>query len=303
MPHVFHHPCVRDMAWALSSPPLMQPVATKCSWFGARWYRQLFEDSVGWLHQLDEQPQELLDVIADEKDKRLGKYFETLWDYYFQCSSRFTVLRRNLQVHHRQRTLGELDFIVHDEVLQKNIHIEMAIKFYLGVGDTASMANWHGPGKQDRLDIKMKNLIDKQSVFSRHTVVVQQLLEEDIQIDQCAVIMKGRLFYPHRRGEPYIAPESSDPSHLKSYWYRYSDYSFCEHCRYMPLVRSGWMASQAFEAGKSMRQKQQLDECLSTGKLRLPLLLVRFNEEQESERIFLVPDDWPNDIHKMSGAL
>lgn len=292
----FKNSCVADLAWAIASPPLMRPTDVDCTWYDESWFSRLYDESLSWLYALDEAPAELLTVIAAQKDKRLGKYFETLWYYFFEHSNRFEVLAHNLQIRHENRTLGELDFIVHDRVTQQNTHLELAIKFYLGVGDTAANANWHGPGKQDRLDLKVNNLLKKQSVFSRQAIVKRQLQQANLRVDHCAVIMKGRLFYPQQQIDSCIVPINSHPTHLKSYWYRYSDYSFQHTCRYMPLVKSGWLAGQDCVVEQCLQNKQQLDQQLLSGKLRLPLLLLRYRNSMEAERFFLVLDNWPQGL-------
>ncbi len=53
------------------------------------------------------------------------------------------------------------------------------------------MINWHGPNLRDRLDIKVDHLLHRQSVISRDQRVAQWLKRRDLQIDSCAVILKG----------------------------------------------------------------------------------------------------------------
>lgn len=289
----YRHSCVRDLCWALASPPLMLVQDGVCRWYDDNWYRQLFHHSREWLDETDRRPEALLTMLQHNRDRRLGSYFETLWAYFFQCSPRFSLLARNIQIFDGNRTVGELDFVVRDHELQRNVHIELAIKFYLGAGNTQQQQNWLGPGRKDRLDIKMQTLLEKQSVLAHREPVRQQLLDNGIQIDDCAVIMKGRLFYPAARSDS-IAPADSHPRHLRGQWWRYSDFNWQEGLQYMPLPRHGWMAEQHWQPQHAVRDREQLDSLLLAGSLYLPVLMLIFENGRELRRGFIVPDDWTN---------
>ena len=288
----YQHACVRDLAWAIGSPPLMSPQQARCHWCDVDWYRQLLRDSQAWLRTVDAQPQVLQALLNDNRDRRLGSYFETLWAYYFAHSPRFSLLAHNLQIRQAGRTLGELDFVVHDHVADKTLHIEMAVKFYLGQSDTRQQANWRGPGKKDRLDIKMQSLLQRQSVIAATQVAAEQLLSRGIQVDDCAVILKGRLFYPADSVMQSAPPRDSHPQHLRGRWRCWRDF-VCEPGKwYAPQLRSGWLAGQGRREQQGFDQKATLKAMLDSGEWRLPLLLLVFHEEQEVERLFVMPDDW-----------
>ncbi len=291
----YQHACVRDLAWVIGSPPLMSPPQSVCHWCDADWSRQLWHDSLAWLQTVDAKPQTLQALLNHNRDRRLGSYFETLWAYYFAHSPRFSLLARNLQIMQAGRTLGELDFVVHDHAADKTLHIEMAVKFYLGLGDTRRQANWRGPGKKDRLDIKMRSLLQRQSVIARTQAAAEQLSSRGIQVDDCAVILKGRLFYPADSALQTGPPRDSHPQHLRGRWLRRRDF-VCEPGKwYAPLQRSGWLAGQGRRAQQGFDQMAMLEAMLGSGEWRLPLLLLVFHEEQEVERLFVMPDDWAED--------
>ncbi len=284
------HACVRDLAWALSSPPLMQPDDSGCHWFDDHWCRQLGEDSENWLHQLDADPKALQALLAVRHGQRLGRYFESLWAFYFEHSPRFRLLCQNVQIIDGARTLGELDFIVQDLQTGKTLHIEVSVKFYLGVDDTREQHNWYGPNSQDRLDIKMHTLLARQSRLTQQPQVAAQLHQQGICVDACAVILKGRLFYPMPGSPP---PKHCHGSHLRGRWQRFSGFD-CEPGRcYLPMPRSGWLAPQQINPAACLHHKSVLQALLDDGVLSLPLLLLVFDGERERERVFVVPDDWP----------
>lgn len=276
----------------------MQPDGVACRWYGDEWYKRIYSDSEEWLKKLDKQPGELEEKIASVKDRRLGKYFETLWAFYFLHSTRFRVIAQNRQIFSDGETLGELDLIVLDESTGSTIHIELAVKFYLGIGDTTKQSNWHGPGKRDRLDTKIRSLIEKQSTFAQHPIVNEILQTDNISVDGCAVILKGRLFYPVKQRNDYLLPQASNPHHLKHKWCTYHDFNLDQGTSYLPLIRSGWMAGQPFDPIRCIHTKKQLDQLINTTEIRLPVSLLGFADGVETCRLFVVPDEWTNGIVK-----
>ncbi len=282
--------CVRDLAWALASPPLMRPEATSCHWFDADWYRRLGQQSADWLHTLDANPSALQSLLQAQRDQRLGAYFESLWMFYFAHSPHYRLLQRNLQVVAAGRTLGELDCIVEERASGRRLHIELAVKFYLGVADTGALHNWHGANSNDRLDHKMQALLRHQSVLSRQPEVAGILRDRGIEVDDCAVILKGRLFYPPQGGQ---APRDSHPGHLRGCWLHYRGFDCMPGHRYAPLRRGDWLAPRHGTQGPVFTHRAQLQSMLDSGAYRLPLLLRVLNEAGEQQRLFLVPDDWP----------
>jgi len=287
----YEHDVVRDLVWAIASPPLMRAAGNSCTWFSDDWYQQRYLDSGAWLQQLDRDPTPLLEAVAAQKDRRLGNYFETLWAFWLEADERYDLVARNLPVREGGDTLGELDFIIRDNRSGLNYHWEVAVKFYLGVDDTSLLHNWHGPGKRDRLDIKLQHLRERQSLICRLPQTQAMLQELGLEIEGCAVILKGRLFYPRTPAEPR-PPEGACDSHLRSYWFRLADFlaSTDDGERFVPLLRTGWMSAHS-EVSASGCSRRELEHAIAQGVYRLPLYLLRIGASRGS-RLFLVPDDW-----------
>ena len=214
----YHHHCVADLAWALSSPPILQYDTAACRWYDETWYLDQYRQIEPRLRQLDNDPFELEELLAAQKDQRLGNYFETLWAYALRIHPRYRLVERNLQVHDGERTVGEMDFIVLDNDSGRYAHWELAIKFYLGHGNTVRHDAWHGPGKKDRLDVKVDYLLNKQISLSCHPAARSLLRQRGIVIEECAVIMKGRLFYPWQRSGVDFYPAAANLAHLTGDW-------------------------------------------------------------------------------------
>jgi hypothetical protein len=294
----FKHHVVRDLAWAIASPPLLVPSERACYWYAYSWYREHYESSIDVFLQLDKEPGELESSLAEQKDRRLGKRFETLWAFWLEKNPRYEVVAQNMPLRDGDKTLGELDFLLIDKNTGKYLHWEMAVKFYLGVGDTALHRNWYGPKKKDRLDRKVKHLKHKQSVISERPVVQDLLHDMKIRVDDCGVILKGRLFYPDKGTRPLLSPADACPEHLRSSWVSMQAFrgGYPGKGRFFPLIGQGWMASLDQDDMKQGLAKRELVEAVNNGQLRLPLHVACITGKPHVERFFIVSDDWSADL-------
>jgi hypothetical protein len=291
----YKHRCVADLSWAVSSPPLLLVEDSDCAWFSECWYRDQYSEIEQQLLALDRDPAILESLLSAQKDRRMGNYFERLWSFALQLNSRYQLIERNLQIRDGENTLGEMDFIVLDSETGRYAHWELAIKFYLGIGDTVNHEAWHGPGRQDRLDLKLDHLLSRQTRLSRHPVAKAQLEKRGIVIDDCAVILKGRLFYPWQQNGPEYFPQHANPSHLRGRWLtRQQLMRTCgPNARFMPQIRSGWMAEISKVDEPEGYSTGALMGMVDSGLYRLPLHVIRLEAASEAERLFIVSDDWP----------
>lgn len=300
----FKHQSVRDLAWAIASPPLIVQPSGACRWPQQSWFEQVYEDRLSWLNTLDQDPAELEELLAGQKDRRLGKYFETLWYYWFDHHPRYQIIENNLQIIIDGETLGEMDLIVFDKFTKKTVHWELAVKFYLGVSDTRDLSHWYGPNLNDRLERKVHNLVNKQSVISQRERVPQWLKKQGVLIDETAVILKGRLYYPWQfdingvldKAEACVnSPAICAPSHLRGVWCTEAtfDLLFDKHQLFLPLKNSGWMESISTYSVKKYYTKDEVFETLSNNMLRLPLQVQVINPRHSWGRAFIVGENWP----------
>jgi len=298
----YRHRVVRDLAWAIATPPLIEPGGHHCEWPSAAWYAQQYRLAQDWVHGLDQDPGELQALLAGQKDRRLGRYFETLWYHWLMHHPDYQLLAHNLQVIIDGETLGELDFIVRDRRSDEVIHIEVAVKFYLGIGDTRQMRNWHGPGLKDRLDKKVAHLKGRQTCIGQDERIRQWLQRQGLVIDRCAVILKGRLYYPAHQFPDIddlslladYAPAESSRQHLRSWWYRKSEFALkiSERERFYPLINQGWLQRIPTNELDKKLSKKELFQSESSGLFRLPLHLQRCNPHHSWSRAFLTDDQW-----------
>lgn len=158
---------------------------------------------------------------------RLGVYFEQLWQHLVYSCDSLEVLEHNLQVIIEKNTLGEFDSIIRDKESQKNIHCELAVKFYLKVGDGSTLSDWVGPNLQDRFDNKYDRLFEHQLALSKKELIKQWLADRNIKIDAIKLLTKGRLFYPldDYMNDDFSYPREVSTRHLKGFWTSWEDFA------------------------------------------------------------------------------
>lgn len=213
---------VRDLAWMLFSPPLIDlpPESKVCVLWPAR---DLNADALRlWLSELDANPAELISYLETLKSPRLGIYFEGLCGFFFRSFPDFTLIAQNLQVNrptggNAKQTLGEFDFIVQHG--SQTLHIETAVKFYLGTGDQGSHTSaqyWIGPNANDRLDKKVDRLQSHQLALGEWAEGKAELAKLGVSKITVCLLMAGYLFYPLPPNSP--VPSIAHPAHNKGHW-------------------------------------------------------------------------------------
>ena len=124
---------VRDLAWACFSPPLMLTAQLGIDSAGlVNCHLGMTTERAAWLAELDRDPSALLGFLADNTSGRLGIYFERLWQFFLQQDPQVELLAHNLPIHDSGRTLGEFDCLYHCHQRQCDVHLELAVKYYLG---------------------------------------------------------------------------------------------------------------------------------------------------------------------------
>jgi len=286
----YKNPLVRDLAWALSSPPLLQRSDPHVNWLENGWFKQISGHYGDVLEQLDKDPRPLQEMVSAQKDRRLGGYFETLWHFWLSSNRRYRLLFANLPLRAGSRTLGEFDFLVQDKVTGKTLHWEIAVKFYLGVADTSQPANWLGPAQRDRLDIKTNRLLNHQGRLSHCPEAVQRLEQLGIQVDETWLILKGRLFYPG--GVNANTPHGAYPDHLRGFWIDQRSLSSLQASVWLPLERNQWLAPLTrIEPAICLDNKALIAKWQNTPPPR-PACIARVVKGVEVERGFVVADSW-----------
>lgn len=228
----------RNLAWAITSPPLMNPIGKQSIWPDARWYQELKSTLARTLGQPPLPP--------GPHHFRLGSYFETLYIWWLKQPHGINLLEANLPVRTKTRTLGEFDLLVDNQGCTE--HWEIAVKFYLGSGDLKRTDRWFGPNTADRLDLKLARLTDHQLQLSNHPVAQQLLHERNITVEKTRCIIKGRLYYPWDlfAKDTFGFLDRTNPHHQKGWWLTRTDFqnlSAAESYRWVFLQKQHWLSS------------------------------------------------------------
>ncbi len=306
----FQHACVRDLAWCLNSPAIFRLGHAANNLLGDP--QQLW----AWLRQLDKHPQPLLDAIAQQRSHRLGIYVETLVEFTLAQHLKPARLLYALAVRRQGITLGEYDFLFRRKGEAALRHLEICIKFYLGIPQQHGKGYWVGLNRNDRLIEKHDKMRYRQLRLSQHPTARQQLQELGEQVGYCHGLMLGRLFYPLAQQTlgPTLNPTLSPPQgalrgHLRGWWLRQSEQHRLiaeEHSKHLaspvlspvilvPLQRRHWLAPLApLEAQQLAREALLLPGDTPAGMtarlLQTPL------GWREHDRGILVADDWLDSV-------
>lgn len=225
--HRYKHPAVRDLAWLLASPSLMQVESTGFSSLTDAWFRNQYNEYEDHLTWLDKHPNLLMEHIG-QRHRRLGHYAESLIAYWLATNHRYQLIAQNLRIQVEGKTLGELDFVVLDRCSGMQCHWEVAVKFYLGAHSATCLDEWVGLQRQDCLQRKVNHLFSQQIERSNAPACQQHLSTLGIEIQKRHIWTKGRLYYPANTypvSKSDCIPKTALPfissRHLQGVWITY----------------------------------------------------------------------------------
>lgn len=302
LPTVLQRTAVRDLAWVITSPPLLADAGwrQRHPLSASRWARDpelLFD----WLQQLDQNSQALDHWLSRSSNRRLGLYYEHLWQFALHAAPDVELLTANLPIRQAGHTLGELDLLIRDS--EGDHHLELAIKLYLGTETQhgEQLANWIGPGSRDRLDLKLNHLRQHQLPLSATDAGQNVLQALHIEPAPAELWLSGYLFYPWPQGcQP---PLGAHPQHLHGQWLHRRNWTAFiaqdAESRWQVLQRQEWLAPT--HAGYQQSWScDQLLLWLDQREASTPaILLARLTEHapgdwRETQRVFWVDDSWPS---------
>ena len=207
----FTRPFVRDLAYALACPPILNawvdhepllntPTVTMHS---AEFWQQQFSNYYARLAVLDTtQGYQALTRFLMKRPSpyRLGFHFEGLMHFWLTDGFAldlhpFEVLAHNIQLYQGKQTIGELDYILRNHETGEIEHWELAIKFFLGSAPY-DFADWVGMNSRDNLQRKMTHMQSKQFRSVWVDVSGHESGKAKVKIDKRIAVIKGRFFKP-----------------------------------------------------------------------------------------------------------
>jgi uncharacterized protein len=195
----FNNPIVRHLAFCIASPNILAEIPNDLAIKNhfelhpdQKWQTH-YQNYESRLKQLDQQPQPLIDFLAQLKSTRLGLRFENLlWFWLLDDDYHpYQLLGHSIQKIAGAITLGELDFVVLNQETQEVEHWEVALKYYLGEGKL-DLAQWFGLNREDTLQRKLKHFTERQFQFTE---------ANHHPIQRKFAVMKGQLYMPTDQSE------------------------------------------------------------------------------------------------------
>jgi hypothetical protein len=289
-------PHVRALAWLLTAPNLLDPLA-------ARWHGAIAvlddTDSRAWLAALDADPAALHALVDAQPTARLGRYAEKLLGFYLQQSGR--LFAANIQIRAGANdTIGEFDYLLRDPAGNALIHWEFATKFYLLESQRSApqVECFVGPNLADTLGAKMDKIMDRQLRLSHHPAAREYL---PMPVAHAQALIKGWLFY---RDPTVVLPPvlGVAADHCRGFWCTRGEleaYAADDEAdaAYAILPRLRWLAPARLAAEETLSFDGLQAALLALWAIDLAPVLIAVVQRHgdialESSRGFVVPDDW-----------
>jgi hypothetical protein len=289
-------PAVRDLAWLLFSPDLLRAQPPNGALAAPFESDDEMAATLDWLSALDADAASLHQHLATARMTRLGRYAECLLGWFLQHGPAARLVAANVAVRRGGVTLGECDFLA-ETASGRRLHWELAVKFYLHAGaGRAQLADYVGPGLQDRLDVKLSHLLQHQLPLSARDEFASLGYRGPWEP---YMFVKGWLFY--RDNEMPQEPPQIAPAHARGWWTTraaWPAFAAAQAGAWMVLPRLQWLSRG--RRARTDAATPWLDATALAGQLAAhtgPTMVASFVETGgewfEASRGFVVPDDWP----------
>ncbi|WP_411821619.1 DUF1853 family protein [Leptospira sp. 'Mane'] len=180
-----------DLIWVLNSEYLIRHPIN----FSETKREKLRSSLSSHLMNDNESSSKILESFPNLESGRLGRYFESLLGFIFSKSDYVRLLDKNIPIRNSNKTLGEFDFLLECEN-NENIHLEVALKFYLKLKQEPNLSSYIGPNGMDRLDLKLSKLFNNQLTLSQRTEGKDYLERKYGKPFTPMLWITGFLFYP-----------------------------------------------------------------------------------------------------------
>lgn len=234
-------------------------------------------------------------IRINEQSFRLGKYIENLLSEYLTHHPNISELLSSIQIFDQHRTIGELDFIFRYQ--SHFYHWEITQKFYL-LHQYQGIKRYFGPQGKDRLDLKVKKLIEHQLPLAKNEIAIKTINQKQIHSQ---AYVKGIIFYhKFNKISPPTWPKLS-PHHSKGWWLRLNE--FLPHfsqietsLTFLILPKTRWLTSGDWMASKT--KADSMKDCFEKlvshfHTLKHSIMLITYQDGKELSRGFIVPNNWP----------
>jgi uncharacterized protein len=211
----------RDLAWLLQSPALLNPQYPRFERQVVSFDRKEQQQIAVWLAQLQQEPEALQQWLALKPAQhlaRLGRYAETLIEFYLRSGPTHRLHAANIPIRTQPEalqgdhtTIGEIDYLLFDQQGQA-WHWELAVKYFLCLERAApTPSDCIGPDSIEVFEHKLAKLFDRQL---RHRPPAPHA----DRAWQPAAYTRGWMFYHWQQSA--VAPPWLHPNHARGHWVR-----------------------------------------------------------------------------------
>ena len=259
-----------DLQWLVNCPALIESHETLV-------FRAIESENPDW--------GPVRQFLESKAAHRVGYYVEALTQVLLESDASISELRHGIQIRREKETLGELDFLF-SQAGQLHHH-EIALKFYLCYPEGAENgSHFVGPNATDSFERKRDRLLGKQLPFGR---------ESFPEIEESHHAVKGMIFYHWLAPGEVPLPDLLNPEHARGTWIRERELE--AFLSAMPSARIGrilkkpyWLAAHGPDLDREAIREAARDHF---EKWDGPVFLALFENGQEVERVFVMPDFWP----------
>lgn len=218
-----------------------------------------------------------------EPVRQVGRWFERVHLAALHAAEGVEVLAANRAIRHGGDTLGELDVLYRHG--GRVVHREVAVKFYLAADAGDDPSAWIGPGRRDRLDLKLAHLANRQLTLPERARA-QGAWPEDLPFPaQSEVLLLGALFSPP---QDVRLPRGAERNAAHGRWYYAADFAQrFEDQPWAELDKPWWLSPEHVQLAPT-RPASVLAQGLSR-----PKFVGRVDDAVQ--RAFVVPDGWWSD--------
>lgn len=241
-----------------------------------------------------------LSHLMNQRRGPLGRYFETLVQIVISLSPYVVAFYPNIVIHNGERTCGELDLVY--KTPERWIHLEVAVKYYIGIDDRHDQFQWYGPAGRDTLGRKLKHMF-KHQLELPHTEDARPALDKlGIDVVYSEALVMGMLFHPFAnwQKEDIQTPPIVVENYPAGWWLPLNElHKLNEHSEssWKILSKPEWLSpiEPSYENTLNINAFQQK---LKSEFPSHPVMVAAFNDGVESHRGFVVADDWMGKINK-----
>ncbi|MEM6958787.1 MAG: DUF1853 family protein [Myxococcota bacterium] len=219
-----------------------------------------------------------------EVPRKVGRRFEDVHRYALERTPGVRVLAANETLRAERRTLGEVDVLYRHEGVV--VHREVAIKYYLAARPGREASAWVGPGRRDRLDLKLERLATHQTTLARRAKAMNAWPDHLPFPERTEVLLLGALFSPP---EDIRLPEHANADIEHGRWYEATDFRARFGAERWAILEKPWWLSPQHARHAPVVRAAALAESL-----RGPRFVCRIRSPDE--RAFVVPDGWWKDL-------